>query len=72
MYTDAFSVSKSKYTIQSVVFHRVDMADKKGKSVPVKRTLTKREQEEIKKKVSFSTLSVHELSITKKVDFSRI
>lgn len=27
------------------------MADKKGKSVGVKRTLTKREQEEMKKKV---------------------
>lgn len=36
---------------QYLLFYRVDMADKKGKSVGVKRTLTKREQEEIKKKV---------------------
>lgn len=34
------------------------MADKKGKSVGVKRTLTKREQEEMKKKVSFCQQNV--------------
>ncbi|RXN23455.1 U2 snRNP-associated SURP motif-containing -like protein [Labeo rohita] len=39
---------------------KVDMADKKGKSVGVKRTLTKREQEEIKKKEEEKAAEVFE------------